>query len=66
MDSQPTTLERVFQLARSGEFASLEDIRLQLRREGLNPNQVIGPVLHRQLRDLMCEARPFERRGLRK
>jgi hypothetical protein len=27
---------------------------------------VVGPFLRRQLRDLICEAHPEERRGLRK
>ena len=66
MDAHPTSLERAFQLARSGQFSSLEDIRLQLRREGLNEHQLIGPVLNRQLRDFISDARPYERRGLRK
>ena len=66
MSSQPTSLERAFELARSGQFSSLEAIRLQLNREGLNPRTVLGPVLRRQLRDLICEAHPEERRGLRK
>jgi hypothetical protein len=66
MDPQATSLERAYQLARSNEFASHEDIRVQLRREGLNPIMSSSPVLHRQLRALMCEARPFERPGLRK
>ena len=66
MAIQPTSLERAFELARSGQFSSLEDIRLQLNREGLNPRTVVGPVLRRQLRDLICEAHPEERRGLRK
>ena len=66
MAIQPTSLERAFELARSGQFSSLEDIRLQLDREGLNPRTVVGPFLRNQLRDLICEAHPEERRGLRK
>ena len=66
MDTHPISLERAFQLARSGQSSSLEDIRLQLRREDLYEHQVIGQVLTRQLRDLISDARPYERRGLRK
>ena len=66
MAIQPTSLERAFELARSGQFSSLEDIRLQLDREGLNPRTVVGPVLRRQLKNLICEAHPEERRGLRR
>lgn len=66
MAIQPTSLERAFQLARSGQFSSLKDIRRQLDREGLNPQMVVGPLLRKQLRDLICETHPEERRGLRK
>ena len=66
MSSQPTSLERAFELARSGQFPSLEDIRHQLDREGLNPRQVVGPVLQRQLKNLIYEAHPEESRGLRR
>ncbi len=66
MALQPTSVERAFQLARSGQFYSVEDIQLQLNREGLNPRQIEGPVLRRQLRDLICEANPEARRGLRR
>ena len=66
MSSQPTSLERAFELARSGQFSSLDDIRHQLDREGLNSQQVVGPVLMRQLRELICHTHPEERRGLRK
>ncbi len=66
MSYQPTSLERAFELARSGQCSSLADIRQQLNREGLNSRTLIGPVLMRQLRDLICEAHPEERRGLRK
>lgn len=66
MAIQPTALERAFELARSGQFSSLEDIQLQLDREGLDPRTVVGPLLRKQLRDLICEAHPEERCGLRK
>lgn len=52
---RPTALERAFELARSGECASVSDIRVRLKAEGLSANQIEGPVLIRQLRDL-CAA----------
>ena len=55
---EPTSLERAFELARSGHFSNLEDIRVQLRREGLSSNQIFGPVLQRQLRNLINKANP--------
>lgn len=50
-----TALERAFQLARSGDYESVPKIREQLTYEGLGANQIVGPVLIRQLR-LLCVA----------
>jgi hypothetical protein len=53
----PSTLERAFTLARSGECANLNDIRAKLKSE--NHDQVdahlAGPSIKRQLTKL-CEA----------
>ena len=53
----PTTLERAFALARSGSCASVQDIRLTLKRERFDNVEahLAGPSLARQLRAL-CEA----------
>jgi hypothetical protein len=57
--SDPTLLERAFDLARSGRFASVADIRTALKRERYE--QVVahlaGPSIARQLRALCEEAR---------
>jgi hypothetical protein len=47
-----TSLERAFQLARSGKCKTTADIQLQLKAEGYSAAQVImiGPTLMRQLR----------------
>ena len=55
MPFQPTPLERAFELARSGEYAGVAEIRKQLKAEGLSALQLSGPSLGRQLRDL-CQA----------
>jgi hypothetical protein len=57
MDQKMTALERAFQLARSGNVASLTEIVSSLNREGYAGNQVEGRVLKRQLADLIKAAR---------
>lgn len=52
---RPTTLERAFELARGGECATVGDIKDKLKQEGFSPNDVTGPSLLRQLREL-CSA----------
>jgi hypothetical protein len=56
MDQKMTALERAFQLARSGNVASLTEIISSLNREGYSGNQVEGRVLKRQLADLIKAA----------
>lgn len=52
-------LERAFALARSGEFASVNDIRVRLRTEKFEQvdAHLAAPSLARQLRALCAEAR---------
>ena len=57
MDQKITALERAFQLARSGNVAALSDIITSLNREGYYASQIEGPVLKRQLTDLIKAAR---------
>jgi hypothetical protein len=57
MDQKMTALERAFQLARSGGVAGLTEIVTSLRREGYSANQIEGPLLKRQLADLIKGAR---------
>ena len=61
--TDPTTLERAFALARSGDYASVNDIRLQLKRERFDhvDAHLVGPSLTRQLRALCDEARTAAR-----
>ena len=59
MSRQPTPLERAFELARSGDYASTSNVKAQLRAEGLDSSQVTGPALLRQLREIIAANRPL-------
>ena len=54
-----STLERAFELARSGECTNTADIRLRLKRERFDAveGHLQGPAINRQLRLLCDEAR---------
>jgi hypothetical protein len=56
MTQRATTLERAFELARSGKYAGVSELRQQLKVEGYSPDQLTGPTLLRQLRDLCIAA----------
>ena len=59
MTSSPTTLERAFALARSGEFSSTAEIRMRLKKERYDQveEHLRGPSINRQLRQLCEQAR---------
>ena len=57
MSLKPSTIERAYQLARSGKVAKVETIKAILKREGYNSAQIIGPLLHRQLRLALYDAK---------
>jgi hypothetical protein len=57
MDSNVTALERAFELARSGKYSSVSDLRSALSREGYSASQIDGPALGRQLRSIMDKTR---------
>ena len=59
MTHPATTLERAFTLARSGEYASVNDIRQQLKRERFDQveGHLAGHSITRELRALCGEAR---------
>jgi len=57
MTFRPTTLERAFALARSGEYSGVAEIRDQLKTEGYATQQLEGPTLLRQLRDICVLSR---------
>ncbi len=53
MDTRLSQLERAFELARSGHFATVAEIKRKLREEGYMDDQVEGPQLFGQLNSLM-------------
>ena len=57
MTHRPTTVERAYELAQSGEYPSVAEIKLQLRREGHSDvaGQLYGRSITTDLRRL-CEA----------
>ena len=57
MDGSKTALERAFELAKSGKVASVTHLRAQIKNEGYTHQQIDGPVLGRQLRNLIAKAR---------
>ena len=57
MTLRPTTLERAFTLARTGEYAGVSEIRAQLKAEGYAIQQMEGPSLMKQLRELCTASR---------
>ena len=66
MAVRPSTLERAFELARTGEYAGASEIRHQLHIEGyVDANrQVYGRSLVSQLRKICAEAKDRSTRGV--
>jgi hypothetical protein len=60
MRDNPSTIERAFDLARSGRFATVTAIRKQLRLEGYQErSQLQGRMLYSQLRlIILAQKRP--------
>lgn len=60
MTFRSTPLERAFILARSGEYVGVAEIKSQLKAEGYAVQQLEGPSLMRQLRELCIASRKVE------
>ena len=56
MHQKQTQIERAFELACSGGYSSVNELRDQLSREGFVTAQIVGPSLLKQLRLLMATA----------
>jgi hypothetical protein len=58
--TRPTTLERAYQLARSGRCRNVGEIRTCLKAEGFGDYQaqLTGPMIQRALQRLCIAARP--------
>lgn len=46
---EKTLVERAFELARTGRFAGLKDLKKELRQEGYPEQALVGVVLRRDL-----------------
>ncbi len=46
-------IERAFELARSGRFTSLGELKSAVSKEGYQADQLHGPSLGKQLREIM-------------
>ncbi|HEY5071058.1 MAG TPA: hypothetical protein VII63_03415 [Caulobacteraceae bacterium] len=59
MNGRPTTVERAYQIARSGEAANVKDIKNRMRTEGFGDvaAQLSGPTITAALRRLCVAAR---------
>jgi hypothetical protein len=58
MKPNVNTIERAFELARTGEFARIDQIRVRLQQEGYASALVVGKHLSAQLHQLMRFANP--------
>lgn len=57
MEIYKTSLERAFELAKSGTCADLTAIVKKLKSEGYASNHVNGPVLKKQLKELITASK---------
>ncbi len=62
MQLRMTTLERAFELARSGEYLDVGHLKRRLTKEGYVGDQLSGPTLLAQIRALIRASREEERR----
>lgn len=56
MSHGKTALERAFDLAKSGQCATVDQIRQKLKAESYNQDLIAGPSLLAQLRAIMAAA----------
>lgn len=57
MDPTKSTLERAFEMAKSGRYTTMSELRAAIKAEGYTVAQIEGPALGRQLRRLMDASR---------
>lgn len=57
MNYRKTAIERAFELARTGKFATAAEIKRTVSGEGYVVSQIEGPSLMRQLREIIRLAR---------
>jgi uncharacterized protein YbgA (DUF1722 family) len=66
MNQNISALERAFAIARSGQAATVDEIKAALHREGYLSNQLEGPLLRSQLKAFIKAAREGEQRPIRR
>jgi len=57
MQHELSAIERAFQLAKMGGFSTLPQILQVLKAENYGTGQITGPMLHKQLKALIEEAK---------
>jgi hypothetical protein len=57
MTLRPTALERAFDLAKTGRYATLGEIKQALHHEGYSTASLTGPLLMKQIRQLIAASR---------
>ena len=57
MKPNVTAIERAFELAATGLYSNVVEIRFRLHQEGYHSEQVDGPVLRKQLTTVIKRAR---------
>lgn len=55
MNQNQSPIERAFELAQSGRFNKVSDIKRQLLDEGFSISQIEGPLLFKQLRAAIAD-----------
>jgi hypothetical protein len=58
LEFRPTVVERAFELARTGEYATVKELRARLKVEGFAVQQIEGRSLGKQLTEICKAARP--------
>ena len=53
MSYRPTPMERAFEMAKSGQCKSVDEIRKRLKQEGYSVTQITGRSLLKQLGELI-------------
>lgn len=56
MKPNVSAIERAFELAQSGNFVTVAEVKHRLHTEGYSIAQVDGPLLHKQLLNVMIAA----------
>ena len=56
-----TSIERAFELARSGAVRDVQELRRRLKGEGYNSYEIEGRTLHTQLKMLIANAPKIEK-----